>query len=191
MPAIFTKCNSINDERFTPKEWMDKAAKLICIDNFEHDFATCSQAIEYHGSIPNNYTREYSFLNAHWIFKENWFLNAPFSLNLEFGYHLMKMADAGLLGDGIILCNANTETRWFRNYAKISDWVWFPSKRVDFLNPETLEPVKNNPKPQAFFIRASHIPKPEDGILAKLDTVTHPPARSRKGKSLKSSTTGN
>jgi hypothetical protein len=54
----------------------------------------------------------------------------------------------GCLDRGYILVNQNTETQWFQRLLSISDVICFVNHRLKFINSETLEPSKNNPKGQ-------------------------------------------
>lgn len=73
-------------------------------------------------------------------------MNPPFSEKAKW---LQKLS---VHGNGIAIIPASVETKWFQKYAKLASLVWFPPRRIQYLDPQTGKGAKNGAMfPSALF----------------------------------------
>lgn len=145
-------CSNDKDEWYTPSWLLRLCREYLKVENFAYDLASCEKAAKLVNAV-FHFSKEYSFLTncqAVSVFEDFW-LNPPFSKVDDFSLILHYLWEENALNRGFILVNANTETRWFHRLMLISDYIVILNKRIQFIHPETLLPVKGNPKGQVLF----------------------------------------
>lgn len=120
--------NSGNNERYTPKEYIDAAREVL--GNIDLDPASSELANEV-VKADNIYTAEDDGLIQEWY--GNIWLNPPYAKDL-----LPKFADKfaeSEFNQAIILVHNATETKWFLKFINKASAVVFPTGRVDCKTP--------------------------------------------------------
>jgi hypothetical protein len=144
---------SVKDEWYTPSYIVNSCARVLVGNAIKVDLASSQKAKDYHISQSDAlaeasyFCEEFSFLDKYKARSDFW-CNPPFSKLKDFSIHLETLYLHGCLDRGFILVNQNTETRWFHRLLNISNVICFLDHRIKFINSETLEPSKNNPKGQ-------------------------------------------
>lgn len=169
---IYKPTTKDNDERYTPVDLMHKVSSANQQNKFTIDLATCDEAFRYQRSCFVPDPKLHSSNDPFDQLPEEYFFwcNPPYSQNPSFASRLscqLKRTHSSSRA-GAVLVNSNTETEWFREYAKKATAILFLKKRVQFLLPGLIRPmdsngkVLGNQKPQTLFIYGT------DWILEKL-----------------------
>lgn len=120
--------NSGNNERYTPKEYIDAAREVLgTIDLDPASSELANETVQ----ATKFYTAEDDGLAHEW--HGNIWLNPPYAKDL-----LPKFAEkfaASNFNQAIVLVHNATETRWFLNFISKASAVVFPTGRVDCKTP--------------------------------------------------------
>ena len=120
--------NSGNNERYTPKEYIDAAREVLGTIDLDPASSTLANETVQATKI---YTAEDDGLAQEWF--GNIWLNPPYAKDL-----LSRFAEKFAASDfnqAIVLVHNATETRWFLNFVSKASAVVFPTGRVDCKTP--------------------------------------------------------
>ena len=126
--------NSGENEWYTPAEFIAAARQVL--GHIELDPASspiANQTVQ----AAHYYTKEDDALTKDWIAETVW-MNPPYSGDLIKGFAAKFAAHAlaGDIGQGIVLVNNATETKWFSELVSACSAVLFPTSRIRFLDPQ-------------------------------------------------------
>lgn len=120
--------NTGNNERYTPKEYIDAAREVLgTIDLDPASSELANQTVK----ATKIYTAQDDGLQQEWF--GNIWLNPPYAKDL-----LPKFAEkfaASNFNQAIVLVHNATETRWFLNFIRKASAIVFPTGRVDCKTP--------------------------------------------------------
>ena len=140
------QCRTKKDEWYTPN-YILETVRGAMDGQISWDLASCEKA--------NRIVKAHSFFSKEDPFqndqRKTWIVdfwcNPPFSEIKEFAPIIARNAVKGA-----VITNANTSSSWWQELANSADSIVFLSKRVSFLNSETLEPITGNPAGQTLFL---------------------------------------
>lgn len=138
-----------SDSWFTPKKYIEAARAVLGSVDFDPfssaDANITVQALKY-------YTKEDDSLHTDWPIVNNIWCNPPYGRGIC-GDAIKAIVEKYKLsfGQGIVLVNNATDTKWWHELAKVSSSICFTDHRIAFFNTDG-KSVSGNTRGQCFFL---------------------------------------
>lgn len=141
----------MNDEWMTPTNYIRLArAAMGGIDVDPFSSAAANERVKATTFYSEDHYYGNGALSTYARWKGRIFMNPPYSRGLigKAVDRLLVELESGDADEAVVITNASVCSRWGQDLLRVCDGVLFPNKRIAFVDPLTLLPVKGNSRDQ-------------------------------------------